>query len=237
MATSLRDRWQVWSARFAALQLREKYLIIGAAAVAVLFIGHSVWIEPGQIQTARLKKDIAQQQNDMEQLRLQLTTLAQNNKDPNAANREALQALRQQLSDTARELKTFEGVLVAPTQVPALLQTLLNRHRGLTLMTLKTLPPEPLVKPAGKSDGKEPAKPAVSQGSSTAPEENIYKHGIELRVTGSYHDLLAYVAELEASPQKLLWGNMILSVSKDQPGSELTLTFYTLSLETTWLIV
>ena len=48
--------------------------------------------------------------------------------------------------------------------------------------------------------------------------------------------LVAYVAELENSPQKLLWGGIRLA-AREYPVSELTLTVYTLSLDSTWLVV
>jgi MSHA biogenesis protein MshJ len=66
--------------------------------------------------------------------------------------------------------------------------------------------------------------------------ENIFRHGLEIRVAGSYADLLAYVAELERSPQRLLWGGINLAVIV-YPRSELTLTVYTLSRERDWLAV
>ena len=66
--------------------------------------------------------------------------------------------------------------------------------------------------------------------------ENIYRHGLEVRLAGSYADLLDYVAELERTPQRLLWGGMMLSVTT-YPRSELTLTVYTLSRDRDWLAV
>lgn len=229
--TPMKARWQGWSSRFAALQPREKTMIIGALAVAIVFGGFTFWIEPGQQQTARLKKTLAQQQTEQQQLRAQLAGLQAQNSDPDAANRTQLQQLRDQLTATDRNLKAFDRTLVAPAQAPALLQTLLARHRGLTLVSLTTLPPQPLIDaPAGKT-AREGEKPAAA-----APGINIYKHGIEIKLAGNYNDLLAYVGELEASPQKLLWGGMHLTV-KNHPVSELTLIVYTLSLDATWLIV
>ncbi|MDP1607236.1 MAG: hypothetical protein Q8L93_11470 [Rhodocyclaceae bacterium] len=227
----LKARWQGWSSRFAAMQPREKYLIVGALAVAIVFGGFSFWIEPGQQQTARLKKTLAQQQTEQEQLNVQLADLKTQNTDPDAANRAQLQQLRDQLATTDRDLKAFDRILVAPAQAPALLKTLLTRHRGLTLVSLNTLPPQPLIDPPAAREGEKP-------GTATAPMPggNIYKHGIEIKLAGSYQDLLAYVNELEASPQKLLWGNMRLAVKK-HPVSELTLIVYTLSLDSIWLVV
>ena len=237
-AMKLKDRWQAWSARFAALQQREKIMVIGAIGVAILFGGFTLWIEPGQLQTTRLKKTLDQQQAEQTQLSTQLTALAAQNTDPNAANREALQKLRDQLSGTDRDLKTFDRTLVAPTQAPALLQTLLARHRGLKMVSLATQAPQPLIAPPVSKEPAEKVKPdkARTDEAQQMPGGNIYKHGIEIKVAGSYPDLLAYVADLEASPQKLLWGDMRLAVT-NHPISELTLTVYTLSLDATWLVV
>ncbi len=227
----LKARWQGWSSRFAALQPREKYLIIGALAAVILFGGYSFWIEPGQQQTARLKKGLAQQQTEQEQLNAQLAGLKSQNTDPDATNHAELQRLRDQLAATERDLKAFDRTLVAPAQATALLKTLLTRHRGLTLVSLNTLAPQPLIDPPAAKEGEKPGATTAS-----LPGGNIYKHGIEIKLAGSYADLLAYVNELEASPQKLLWGNLRLTVKK-HPVSELTLIVYTLSLDSIWLVV
>ncbi len=230
----LKSVWQGWSNRFAALQMREKYLISAALAVAILFGGHTLWVEPGQQQADRLKKTLEQQQTDLAQLQVQVGALTAKDSDPDAANRSALQLVRNDLAAMEREIRAFDGTLVAPKQAPALLQTLLARHRGLALVSLSTLPPQPLIElPAAKpvQGGAKPVGevPSMSGG-------NIYKHGIEIKLAGSYADLVAYVAELQASSQKMLWGGMQLTV-KQYPVSELKLTIYTLSLDSTWLVV
>lgn len=240
-ASPLKLRWQAWSVRFAALQPREKAMVIGATVIAIAFGGHTLWIEPAQLQAARLKKAIEQQQAEQVQVRAQVSALAAQNSDPDAAGRVALQQLREQLAGAESTLKNFERNLIAPTQAPILLQTLLTRHRGLKMLSLATLAPLPLIEPPAnkektdKSKAEEPKKSAGDP-APAMPGGNIYKHGIEIRVAGGYHDLLAYVADLEASPQKLLWGDMRLAV-KEYPVSELTLTVFTLSLDSTWLVV
>lgn len=233
----LKQTWQGWAQRFAALQPREKNLVIGAVLFAVLYGGYMLWIEPAQLQKARLTKAIAQQQGEQATLQVQILALVKQDSDPDSANRAALAEVQQALVDADRDIHGFDGVLVSPQQAPVLLQSLLGRHRGLTLVSLATLPPQPLISlPADKkaADGK-PAegKPAPE----AAPEagSNIFKHGIEIKITGSYNDLLAYVNALETGPQKLLWGGM--SLSSQYPVSELTLTIYTLSLESIWLAV
>lgn len=232
-AAALKARWLAWSARFAALQQREKLLIAGAAIFVILFGGYSFWIEPALLQKARMQKTIAQQQAEQAQVQAQLQALVTQGGDPDAPNRAVLAGLQQELAAADRDIRGFDRILVSPEQAPALLQTLLARHRGLSLVSLTTLPPQPLVAPPppSKDDGKAAtAAPLAPAGS------NIYRHGIEIRIAGSYHDLLAYVAELEGGPQKLLWGGMQLAV-RQYPVSELTLTVYTLSLDPAWLVV
>lgn len=230
--SALQARWQQWSKRFAALQQREKVLVVAAAAMAILFGGYSLWVEPGMLQSERLKKSLAQQQAEQAQLQEQVAALAVRNSDPDSANRAELQRLREAVAATEREIGAFGNTLVPPQRIPALLQTLLTRHRGLTLLSLTTLAPRPLIElPAS---GNTTAKPADEP--APLPGGNLYKHGIEIKLAGGYQDLLAYVAELDASPQKLLRGGMSLVV-RQHPVSELTLTIYTLSLDSTWLVV
>lgn len=235
-AGSLKARWQAWSERFAAMQPRERKLVALTVAGAILFLGWTFWIEPGQIHAARLKKSIASQLEEQGRLRTELMALAADNKDPDAARRAELQALRERLTATERDIKGFDRTLVAPSQAPALLQTLLARHRGLTLLGLTTLAPQPLIDPPAEKEKEKGAKKPAAGAAPAMPGGNIYKHGIEIRLAGGYHDLLAYVSELEASPQKLLWGGMKLTV-ENHPVNELTLTVYTLSLDATWLVV
>jgi MSHA biogenesis protein MshJ len=230
----LKEQWADWSARFVAMQQREKLLVSGAALVAILFGGYSFWIEPAQLQKARLKKSIEQQQTEQGQLSTQLAALLAQGSDPDAANRALLQQMNQQLAEADRDIHGFDRVLVTPSQAPALLQTLLARHRGLALVSLTTLSPQPLIAPPAK--GKEEGKATAAKEEKPAmPGGNIYKHGIEVKVSGSYHDLLAYVSEIEGGPQKLIRGSIQLKA--EYPVSELTLTVYTLSLEAAWLVV
>lgn len=230
MSAALVERWRASSARFAALQRREKWLVTGATVFAILFGGYSFWVEPAKLATARLKQTLVEQQSEQERLRAQLLALTAQLSDPDAANRAQLEELQQQLAAIEHDLQSFDHALVAPSEVTTLLQTLLTRHRGLSLVSLTTLPPKPLI-PAPMGAGETSAKPATA-----LPHGNFYRHGIEIRIAGAYLDLLAYVAELERGPPKLLWGGLQLAVER-YPVCQLTLTVYTLSLESTWLVV
>lgn len=66
--------------------------------------------------------------------------------------------------------------------------------------------------------------------------EGIYQHGIEIRLAGSYGDLLKYVEDIERSPQRVMWHSLGLTVDK-YPRNILVLRVYTLSLDRKWLTV
>lgn len=221
------ERWRGWSNRFAALQKREKRMVAGATLFAILFGGYIAAVDPVEAQKQRIKKAITQQLADQAQLTTQVRELAMRAGDPDAANRGALAELRRQLAVTEAALDAFDDLLASPAQAPALLQRLLANHPALTLISLKTLPPQPLVAPR---EGAAAASEGVS-----VTAGNLYRHGIEIRIGGRYHDLLAYVAELEGGRQRLLWGP--LKLAGTYPANELTLTIFILSTESAWLAV
>lgn len=248
----MKARWKTLAAKFAALQQREKVLVVAMAIAVVVMGGHNFGVEPTQQRAAVLKKQIDQQKTEMQTLQTQVTVLRAAVIDPDAANKAALAEARQKIAASDDGLRQFESKLVPPERVPQLLQSLFVRHPGLQLLSLETLPPSPLLAPpptegseaaaTGKASppaaAKTPAGKAAAKKPPPAAENggNIHKHGIEIRMAGNYLDLLAYVAELERLPQKLLWGHMSLSTLA-WPISELTLRVYTLSLDPVWMVL
>ena len=215
--------------------MREKKIVAAATVIVIVMGGYTFWVEPAQLRSAALNKQIAQQKTEMQTLQEQVAGLKSQVKDPDAPNKAALAEAKGQIAASEQVLRQYDSTLVPAERMPQLLQSLFVRHRGLELVSLQTLPPSPLLGPSaakpteGKpADGKAPA-PAAKGG-------NIHKHGIEIKMAGNYLDLLAYVAELEGLPQKLIWGRMSLAVTAF-PRSELTLTVYTLSLDPIWMVV
>lgn len=75
------------------------------------------------------------------------------------------------------------------------------------------------------------ASAAKSKAENRAP---YYRQSLEIVVAGRYGDLLAYVRDLEALPQKLLWQSLSFQVEV-YPRVRLTLRLATLSEEASWL--
>lgn len=230
----MKARWQALSSKFATLQPREKAIVAAATVIAIVMGGYSLWVEPAQLRLAAAKKQVAAGRADMQTFQAQLAGLKAQLKDPDAPNKVALAEVKKQIAAVDQELHQYDKVLVPPERVPQLLQSLFAHHRGLELMSLQTLPPAPfLASSVAKDDAEKTPVPATAP---AAKDDGIQKHGIQIKMAGNYLDLLAYVAELEQLPQKLLWDSMSLTVAA-YPKSELTLTVYTLSLDPIWLVV
>lgn len=226
----MKAAWNAASRWFSALNRRERSLVALATLVSAVVGGDALWATPQWAKASLLEKQLVLQRGELARLDAQIAEIKAGMRDPDAAHRASLGDLKRQLAGSEAELLEFGNVLVPPDKMPELLRSLLMKHRGLELLSFQTLPPAPLIeRPARKPDAGKDAGPP--------PEKsNLYKHGIEIKVAGSYPDLLAYLSELEKSPQRFLWGQMTLSVTK-YPRSELTLTVHTLSLEKTWLTV
>lgn len=224
--------WKQYAGRFDALSLRERRLIALALWGGLLLIGYSLMIEPGLSRGAAARQSLAQRHAEADGLLGQLTLLQEQlRQDPDAKVKADLREAQIQLNDAGDRIKAFQSNLVPPEAMRPLLEKVLKRFPGLRLVSLKTLPPEGLLHDKGAKD-----KKAGEEQREVAPMEsvNLYRHGVEIQVEGSYADLSAYLASLESGEQHLLWREARLKV-EEYPKSVLTLTFYTLSSEKAWL--
>lgn len=231
--------WQRYLAWFAARQPRERAIVAAAAIGGILFVGYSYAIEPALLASRRAERTLAEAKAATVQAIVAADAQAKQNVDPDAPLRAELEQMRVQLTDQSRRFEAVDRSLVPPEKVPALLESLLARSRTLQLVSLRTLPPTPVIeRKADKAGGAAPAAPpakVAAAGTAIPAAPNLFKHGVEIRIAGSYADLLAYLNELENAPQRLLWGRMDLAA--EYPRSVLTLTVHTLSLETSWLVL
>lgn len=226
----MKARWQAIEAKFAALQQREKVIVSAAIVIGGLMLGFDVWVDPATSRVTKLEKQIAKDKADVQTDQAEVAALSSRLKDRDAPNKVALAEVKNQMAVVDHELHDYERVLVPPERVQELLRSLLSRHGGLELVSLETLPPTPLVASA-------PSEAKAADGKQPVPKgDSIHKQGIAIKIAGNYLDLLSYVSDLEHLPQKLLWGSMSLAVTT-YPKSELTLTVYSLSPDSRWLVL
>lgn len=233
--TSLKARWQKLAGRFNALLPRERAMVAAALVAGLLFGGLALAVDPLLAQAKTAQRQVEQKKAELLTVQAQLAALKSGSQlDPDAAKKAEIAALRAELAGVDATLRKLEVSLVPPARMNVVLEQLLARHPSLRLVSFKTLPPDSLAQRSTEA-GKAGEKIAAATADAVAPIAfDLYKHGVELRLEGSYADLYAWLAQLEAAPQKLLWGELVFSVL-EYPKSQLALTVYTLSSDTAWL--
>ncbi len=228
----LKKRWQLLSDRIDALSLRERAMIFIAATAAVISLMNLLLIDPLLAHQKMLSGQIVQIQRTNAVMQAQIRTLLHlGNRDPDAALKMRLAQLRLQTTENGKTLNDIQDHLVSPGQMPSLLEDMLRQNRNVRLIALKTLPEEAInAQTADKKSSRDVAtqKPVRQEGIS------IYKHGVELILSGNYFDLVHYLSALEQLPWRMFWGTAHLTVDDDHIIT-LTLRVYTLSQDQAWL--
>lgn len=228
----IRMQWARLVARIDAMSLRERVMIFAAAASLLVFAINAMFLDPLLAEQKQLVLQVVQQQAKMQAVQAQLQAVTQGKNDGALISlRAKVRQLQQQLGAGEAYLESRRDKLVPPDRMGALLEQVLNQNGRLQLVALETLAAEPLLDtPALK-----PADTAAINGV-TGQERQVYKHGVKLTVRGSYADLVQYLTALEKLPTQMFWGSAKMSVQQ-YPVTEMTLTLYTLSLDTVWLQV
>jgi len=229
----MKEQWLKLAARYDALQLRERWLVAAAALGGIILIGYSLFIEPAVSRSRLAERSMSEQGAQLSAVQAQIVALQSPEQDPDVAARAELASLRKQLGELAGRLAAMESSLVPPQRMPGLLEDMIGRKTGLRLLSLKTMPVAPLLDKKPGADETTATKAAEKLATSSA---GLFKHGVEIKLEGSYQELSAYLERLEAAKLKLLWSSVSLSADK-HPKLVLTLTVFTLSLDRAWLIV
>jgi len=229
----MKEQWQKLSARFDALMVRERVLVLFAVVVGTALIFDALAIQPLEARRKRLTLQLTEARQNIKTADAILMTrdaIA----DPDAVKRSYRDALRKQLAEIDQSMQGLQRGLVPPERMAKLLEEMLSRGGGLQLVSLRTLPAQrfeaPGAAPAAKP-GDKGARPAPKD-----PERTIYQHSVEITLQGSYVELHDYLAQLEKLPSQMFWGR--ISVNSEQyPRLRVTLIVQTLSLNKAWLIV
>jgi MSHA biogenesis protein MshJ len=211
---------QHYAERIDAATLRQRLLVFVTAAIVLLLFGNALFLQPQRAKQKRLAAETAQYQKELNTLQLQMSRMVgAGAADPDAASGKRIAALRAELASLNSRLTGEERRFTAPEHMRAVLEDILSRNKGLSLVDMRTLP----VAPAG------PTRP----GSATT---GMFRHGIELTVRGTYGELYDYLRMLEELPSQLYWSRAELTVT-EHPVLTLKLTVHTISLDRAWLVV
>lgn len=217
MARPLRQYYELFNRR----QLRERVLI---AITLLVTVGFGWWIyaaEPQGLRLASLDQANAQLAAENADNREIIAAIRQRMADGVHREKQAeLTRLDQRLGEMERELRVKTIELIPPQKMFALMNQLILRNSKLTLQRLARREVRSAI--------------PVSDPAAEEQESGIYRHVMEIELSGRYLDILDYLQKLEALDWKLLWDE--IEISNDRyPRVDLRLQMSTLSTERQWV--
>jgi len=206
--------------RIDAMTLRERLFVFAAAVIVLVAIADTALLEPILRRQKASSQDRQRQQDEIRAMQAQLQAYAQAQLSEGAnAKRERLEKRRAEIAELDSRLGGQGGGLVTPDRMTRMLSEILKRNPDVVLVSLRSLPATGLTQ-----------VPTAGAGSAA-----LYRHGIEIAVSGNYFKMLGYIADLERNPAKILWGALDLQAA--YPNVTLKVTLYTLSPDKTWLLI
>lgn len=217
MNSSLRYWWRQPRAqqlirRYQALAPREQTLLQITLHAVVLFLLLVLVLEPGWNKLQRQWQTASAAQAETRQLQELLHNLQQQEQpDPDAALRQELAQLAKEQALQEQRIAALTDALVSPAQMIPLLQALLQQDERLQLISLTTLPQEPL------------------QLDDSDNSALLFRHGLRLQLKATYAGLVDYQQRLDALPWRVYWQTLDYQVQQ-YPHAEVLLELYTFSL-------
>lgn len=238
--SDLIKRWQHWTGLFNARSLRERVLITLGLIALVVAVLDTVLLSPLDLQQQRLSAQLSEARTAIKAGEIMMSA-SNGQADPDEVKRRYRDELRKQIAEMDAKLQGLQKQLVPPDQMAKLLEGVLKKERGLTLVSLRKLPVQRYQTSGAPAQPAAQAQQAAGQavaGSEAVAgvDRSIYQHSFEVSVEGSYAELYGYLSRLEALPWQLFWGKVTLDAG-DHPKLRLTLTLHTLSLNKVWLVV
>ncbi|MFQ5659806.1 MAG: type II secretion system protein GspM [Gammaproteobacteria bacterium] len=220
-------------ARIDELTLRERVIVMASVLLVLILSWYTYLMEPLMKEEKQLISALDTKRGQLQGLNDQFLKMTRaSERDPDRMNREELKNLRGQVAQIKQDIKNTAAHLVPPESMPDVLRMVLNKSKGLTLLKLNGLGSTPLIAPA-KDD--KAGKKAATAGTQVNNElGSAFKHGMRIEVTGSFFETLDYLHALEKLERGFFWDQVSFEV-KEYPDATVTITLYTLSLNSNWI--
>lgn len=204
--------YQQLGTRIDALQLRERVLLLLACLVVVFFLVDSLGLQPVFRQQQAMRQNIADQEMQLESLRVRTGLLGGTESTDPAALREQAQA---ELAALDTRLEARLGGMLAPDRAASILAQVLDSDADLALQTVQAR--------------SEPMTATDTGTGESVAVTGIGRYELELQLEGGYLETVRYLRALEALPWNFFWKRVAFEVT-EYPKARITLDLYTLGL-------
>ena len=231
----MNDKWLELKNRFEAFELRERCLMVGAAAAVIYLLWDFILLQPIAKETKILlaRERVAEQAIQTGEAEITVLT-AVAKKDPNNELRRNLLELQDKLKQLDARLDTLATGLVAADKLPQVMHDVLRQTGKLKIASMTTLPPQEVVlskdsEPTAAAATASAAAPTTETAAEPAMQSvKIYKHGVALNLVGDFSSAVQYLQTLEQGAWRFYWESLDYQVSQ-YPQAKIQLKVFTLS--------
>ncbi len=221
----MNKQWQEYSDNYLKLTVREQYLIFLSGLVAVFFIIFYLFIDAQMISNKKSSQQMIRLQSSNQTLKISVIEMqAALQRDPNEDTRNKIAQYETKLAKIDTKLLTLTSDLISPVQMRYALLDLLKLKKGVSLLSFELLGAQPLLDKPESSTADD--KTSSAQGTNYS-QVNLYRHGIKLKLSGSYFDLRDYLLQLEKLSWKFFWQDFNFKLT-EYPQNELEIEMYSL---------
>ncbi|HIF6110166.1 type II secretion system protein GspM [Vibrio parahaemolyticus] len=207
----MNEFWSSLEERFGDMSAREKMLVALCGFVTVVMLLFTLVLEPklnqisnNERQLSNLKQSNQKTEIDILRVKAQLT------KDPNADIDLEISNLLTESQHLSMQLSQIIEHLVTPSQMAGVLESVLEQQSGIHLVSLQTLPSEP-----------------ITEDKEASQYSGYYVHPVRMELTGDYFSIANYLNKLESIPASYFWRSFSYKV-EEYPKAKLVLEVYTL---------
>jgi MSHA biogenesis protein MshJ len=216
----MNNRMQQYLQRFNAQSLRQRALVTITLLVLLGFCWWNYYAEPmmrnieaHRLENRRVAGQVQNTREVLQSLRQRIATGIYREKEQQLAQ------LSEELAQVDNRLRAETVELIDPEKMLQLMTQLVYRESKLKLLSLRRREVRPAI---ARVEGEETGEPG------------IYRHVLEIELSGKYADILRYMQTLENLDWKLLWDEIEIE-SDEHPRIKLTLVMSTLSTGKEWI--
>ncbi|WP_426414989.1 hypothetical protein [Aestuariirhabdus sp. LZHN29] len=210
---------------------RERVLITLSALLVLVMLFITLVSDPLSASKRSVLASQQQLQQEMASLQAEIdSTHAEAQALRQAVGGGRIEELHKSIAHFDRVLRDATVNLITPQQMSELLQVMLQRQKGLSLIGVESYS-EPLTLSDTDQGSAEVVK-GDSESKSRAPD--FYRHGMRLEMEGDFFAVQAYLKSVEESRWSLFWEGLEYEVVKP-PKARVRLNIFTLSRDPEWL--
>jgi MSHA biogenesis protein MshJ len=212
------------------LTLRERLFLFAAGLFVVGGVWQAVLAGPLEARERTANEKVVVLQSRLIELDEALSAAAAGVTEGMPEQLERARALRESVLARDEEMRVLTTDLIDPKEMRAVLEELLRRQRGLTLVSAINRPAQLVIEDDRAASAT--AEPAAVTAESDAPK--LYRHSFVLTLRGDYLDVLRYLEDVERLPWHIYWSRLELSID-EYPVNDVVVEVATLSLDEEWI--